>query len=234
MRVERFPEWGQQDKTTTTLTRDDGSNWIGCAIGPQSDESRVYVDGVLLQGGRVVPVEGRTLTITRVRPRFSSLPIQNLELALLEDARELTVETSRPDGLYSTTLNIPDTNYDQLVAPFCGRRMAKVTIMTTDTGGAVQPVFDYWIYGLQWLATLNKVVPVLLKTETPTMTKVFNPPFTPGGVAPPPSFWTYSFYVGGIDNAEQWDALDIIIHNRAGEQHSYAIDISTIGEMGAR
>ncbi len=145
----------------------DKGDWCGIAIGPQSDEAVVSIDGTLLQAGRVLPLSRGTtgLTVKKIRPsstdqdRTAGGPgtidnthtiasIATLQLMLFDNPCELAAYCPRANGQYDTgqagvIINGNGTLADLIIVPFIGRRHAVFSIVSNATGGA----FSYEVYG---------------------------------------------------------------------------------------
>jgi hypothetical protein len=236
MRLEVIPQWGTLDKTASDRQREleAGREFVGIAIAPGSEESVIDVEGVgRLQSGRILPLRDKSYSIRRVRPRSAAIPINRLELMLFEHEAEMGEAPARANQTYTyaTTLVHGAATDKTFVVPFAGRQKAQFTLWTSS---ATPPNFVYYVVGLRWQYSLGLIVPVLLKTEV-------NPPFVsigggaggPGGLSLPASKTTYSFYVGGTDNAENWDALWFLMNNTDGAaDYIVGIDAEVSGDSG--
>jgi len=236
VRVQTFPQWDSGQKAVRTDRKNiplEFRDYYGIAIAPQSDESIITVDGIgTLQAGRVLPMRAREYSLARVRPSDATLPIPTLQVLLFEHESEVR-EVPRPDRTFPNAAQIVDTQYGGFTVPFCGRRQAKIDIVTAPTAGDTLPAFDYDVIGLTWNYTLAKVTRWDLKSEANVAAQRVSSTLN-GAALTAGGLYSYSFYIGGTDDEERWDALTLRIKNHSGETHTYVADISVIGELGAR
>ncbi len=219
MQVLTFQAWASQLKATTEPS---GSDWCGIAIGPGSDEGRVLVDGHLLQSGRVLPLRSKRYAIQGVRPAgiTALAPIAQLQVILFADPAAMACEVARPNlAYYTRAFQATAGKLLAASAPYVGRRQALFTIASSNLVGA----FAYEVVGVRYQYSRRDVVRVALHTEpAATMT----------------AEGTYAFYLGGTDDAEDWDVLELYITgggtSSMGVFAKYDTDIETIGEIGAR
>jgi len=212
MRVARWENWGELAKVQT-----DAGPFVGLAIGPNSDEAMVLVDGVLLQSGRVLPLATKgAYTITRI----NGLPgttdeatmltsIKRLELLLFECPDEFAATVSRPNAQYSVTvvgLPIWPTTDRALTIPFVGRRQC---LFTFDSGAAGSS--GCLVYGRRYSRERRQITEVLLTTIAPLTVP-------------------HAHYMGGFDNAENWHELAFDSSSTDGS--AFIIEAETIGEAG--
>lgn len=205
--------------------------WAGIAIGPESHEAVVRVNGYLLQAGRVLALRAQDYRIERVIGRGSvdgdddlDSPIQQLQLVLFECAEELATEVARPNGRF---VNEPtDADADPIAAaidnadfaevlsvPFGGRRHCM--FLVTDV--ALSEQVGYRVTGRRWSAARGEWESVVL-AEVLAADAVDMP---------------LAVHVGGTDNEECWDilSLELVAAASAGGVLAQA---DTIGEIGAR
>ena len=252
MRLEDIADWGLKSITSSDRQREllGGREFVGIAIGPNSEESLVEIDGFgILQAGRVLAVRSKVYRIKRVRPldalgggtgfAANVLPINRLQLQLFETEAELAAgATARANRDYQSAvlINAGASNRAAIVVPFCGHRQAQFVI-----NSVLSPATPFTLWGLKYSyasALVNgsaaPVVPVVtayaLKTGNLTWSAAF-----PGGnfpIAPPANYCTAAFYLGGTDNAEDWDALCLDLTNGSGNARTYIIDARVIGDIG--
>jgi len=222
VRVFNFENWLEQPSAST-----EAGHYYGIAIGSDSHESTVRANGALLQAGRALPLRsaGGAYTLQRERIPASvgnvgGIPaITRLQVFCYECESELAGAAScnRPDLETSITAAVPATGNPVIIqtVPFRGRRAALVVL----TSGGFASV-TYSIRGYRWSTALRAAKRVELKSEASVA-------FQPDG--------TYAFYIGGTDNAECWDALELAITQAVGTgQQTYTADIACIGEIGTR
>ena len=219
MRILSFSQYGAAKdgrlSSDVADALDDEREYVGVAIGPRSDEARVQVDGELLEAGRILPLRNRSYKISRATPYDNALSsIRYLELMLFEDLRELAVDVARPQGKYSETFTGRNTTYSFEV-PYVGRRQARFVVT-----GAVGDTFTYSVNGRMYSDALRGVKSVLLKDGSA------------GQVIG--ATGTFSFYIGGTDNAECWDVLAVAVTIPDDASHTWTVDTATIGELGVR
>lgn len=218
---------------------------FGIAIGPNSHEARVYVDGQLLQAGRVLPLRSSDgYSVSRATGVATSTnadgypsaeqyltSIKMLSLMVFECAEELACEVARPDHEFSTE---QDTEADSpgtgegdqgaealpLVVPFVGRRQAQVRMHRTAVSGGAGK-WGYRIVGLKWSASLKTLLATTLREVTGLDTD------------------EEATMVGGVDEAEDYHQLAIYVTaedgaDAAATTQTFAVDVTTIGEIGVR
>lgn len=219
MQIQPFPKWAAQTQVQT----DPGprGKWAGIAIAPGSDEGLVLVDDLLLPAGRIHPFVNGRYTVKRVRPNGAQLGDQSLDciatlsLMLFEHPSELGAEVARPAQRYSVHNQTRAGLTLYLSAPFVGRRQAKIFISSPDLGAGV---FGYKVKGVSY----HDGARIVKRYTGPT-----------NAAATLDENGTLALYVGGEDNAEEWDALEVYI-NRIGTGAHFDVDVDTIGELGAR
>ncbi len=185
-----------------------GCGWYGIAIGPESDEGRIRVNGIMLQAGRVLPLRAASYELARVTTADAS--IARLQVMLFESPAEIGVEVARPNGEFSE-LGFVATAASELVltVPFVGRRQCRIVLAPTTED-------DLTAYSVIGYAHAPDGTP---HSETLATNAA-------------PDAGTNAFYVGGTDNGECWDYLEIY----ATQPLTGLLNVlaTTIGEIGAR
>jgi hypothetical protein len=217
--IEDFPDWGGNAARTTKTAE---SSFVGIAIGSGSDEGLILVDDIPLQAGRILPLRGARYKLSKVRPGNDQVglePIRTLSLMLFEHPSELACQVARSNGSYDAIYDSaafvagPHSLVNRAIqVPFVGRREA-LFVITSETIGA--GAFSYTVKGVRWQRSSGAVERYVLHTD-PAATLSADE--------------TLAFYVGGDDNAELWDCLELYIAT-AGV---WSVDAETIGELGAR
>jgi hypothetical protein len=220
--------------------------YVGVAIGPESDEGRVYIDGHLLQAGRVLALRahGSSYAVTRAVGPASGFVLEDgnndptalgavkrCQLMLFECAGELAAEVARPNGEYNTTRlsgDVTSTDVDNsaaariLVAPFTGRREMRVYIKRSgpEAGGAALGLWGYTVIGRRWSESQQAVIETTLEDVTALDDD------------------EVTTYLGGTNEAEAWDEIAVDVHTEpedaAPATAQFTADITTVGEIGAR
>lgn len=239
----RLAPWENYAFQTTWVTPEPapGKCWHGIAIGPDSDEGAVLVDGHKLQAGRVLPLRSTgayklTRATGKAPPTMSDVSeisflahVRRCQVMLFESPDELACEVARPNGEYSsreaqgavagilTLAGGAGTETRVLTIPFVGRRQAFVRLfMTTST--EEHPVR---IAGRRWDPVTNAIRETTLVESTMTST---------GGE---PS--TFSQAWGGVDEAECYHELVAYIAEHAAALGATChADGEAVGEIGAR
>ena len=216
MRLFTFDQWATLGSVAT-----EPGDFVGIAIGPESDESTVRVNGALLQAGRVLPMRASSYTIARERIDYIN-PFANgilgsiarLQVMAFECPSELAVDVARPNGVYSAQASIPNGGVATtlVTVPFRGRRQAFFDIV----GPADGTELTYSVIAYRWMRALGALRQKTLKTDTVLLDADLS----------------YAFYIGGDDNAENWDALRVMITNNSAGAITWAVDVETIGEIG--
>ena len=210
MKLQRWENWNVLGRVSTA-----GGNFAGIAIGPDSEEGLVRVNGVLLQAGRVLPlpisgayVIERVIGNVKLRDdedRSGEHPesVKRLEVLLFECKSELGTEVARPNHQHYARGDSPI-----LTVPFTGRRQAQVvaTLHSGEWSGMVISA-RYWSQGAGAMRTIT--LP------------------NPGTVGP-----SMAFYIGGTNEAENWHELRFAMTTAGGS--SLSVDVETIGEIGVR
>jgi len=219
VQIEDFPEW---HLTTVQKTKPIDRDWLGIAIAPGSDEGLILVDDVPLQAGRVLPLRSSAYKLGKVRPgndRVGLEAIRTLSVMLFEHASEMACEVARPNGLYDVTYDTaapiagPHSLANRAIAvPYVGRRQALFVITSETIGGGA---FSYSVKGVRYQRSSNDVERYVLHADAAATLSADE---------------TLAFYIGGTDNAEAWDILELYILT-AGV---WSIDVDTIGELGDR
>ena len=229
MRLVNFEQWFNANRVNTP-TVDDGSGhdkvWAGIAIGPDSKEARVVVDNHTLQAGYVLPMQATTYGIQRFRPNDANLTIFKpalgyLQVALLEPC-ELGFDFARPPYVDpGVQMVFAAAGQVQAYFPFAGRRAAKFFI----TGDQVNNNWSYSVVGYSWsyaqagfLPPGFAALPKTLKAEA----------------APQAESGAYAFYIGGTDNGECWDVLQLVVTTTDAAAHKIYVDYEAYGELGRR
>lgn len=211
MQVFNFEQWASTSGVST-----DPGNFVGIAIGDDSDEGTVRVNGSLLQAGRPRPLSsnGGAYVIARERipQSIASLAaIAKLQLYMFECQAELAAALVRADKTYSASkaITVAGGATRLVTAAFRGRRQALVELASN------QANVTYTVYGLRYLASKSAVLEHPLVTET---------------LASMSANGTYAFYVGGTNEGEHWDALALDVTTPADA--TWYADIVAIGEGG--
>jgi hypothetical protein len=211
-----------QDVTTwsvgkyTTAPAVGACPYAGIAIGPESDEGLVRVNGVLLQAGRVLPLPATSYTVERVLGSAGAplATVAQLQLLLFEHPGELGVDVSRPNGLYGVkdAAAVSDTVYAQVArVPFIGRRQARVNILAS--AAPASGTHKYKIIGRSYSVTTRTVTEHELAVDEA---------FEASDRA--------SFYVGGTNESESWHELSFLVVTGDGAAITCDVDVETIGE----
>ena len=229
MRIDVIPNWATALRATTEPAE---GPFCGIAIGPSSLEAIVRVGDFTLQAGRVLPLRSDKYQITKIRPlseQFSGGTdtaldvISHLEVILFTDPGELGAVIPRANGRTFVRALTPTGELNITLpfrVPYVGRRQALFVIHSDDLGAGT---FDYKIEGVRY--------------QDSTRTLVRYPQGTHAGVTLSAD-GTYAFYIGGMDNAEVWDVLELTLFNVGnadpgpGLAH-FDIDAETFGEIGA-
>lgn len=211
MRIFSVPNWGDGSSGQREAITPAGC-WYGVAIGPESDEGYVYVDGALLQGGRVLPLRKNNGSYKIARHRIDpsgAFPesILRLDLMLFEHPSELAVEVARPTKMYTASWADPGaaTEIQAIVFPFSGRRHASIQVHSSS-------FTNYRIVG---------------RTFDGTSAEIADTAGAFGGVA---DEGTEVIHVGGTDHAEQFEEVQLFI--TTAEVGSVIVMVS--GELGCR
>lgn len=215
MIVEDVTTWAVVGKHTTAPAVG-GCPWAGIAIGPESDEGLVRVNGVLLQAGRVLPLRSSSYTVERVLGDAGAplATVARLQLLLFEHASELGADVSRPNGLYGArdAAAASDTVYAQVArVPFVGRRQARVNILAS--AAPASGSHQYQIIGRAYSPTTRTVTEHVLSEDNA---------FEESDRA--------SFYVGGTNEGEVWHELSFLVVTGDGVAITCDVDVETIGE----
>lgn len=219
MKLWTFDKWSAVAKTKTDASDDADlpfGQYVGIAIGPQSDDGRCLIDGeLLLQAGRPLPLRNRVFSVESLRPISvnASLGIKTLQLCLLEHEGELRAEYARANGEYSGKTNVPEASGYVAVCtiPFVGRRQARFQLISDAA------TINYRVYGLRYHGSTRTVKATLLRETL---------------AAAPDTDDTVAFYMGGTNEAECWDALRVDVDTPTNSDIHF--DVETIGEIGAR
>jgi hypothetical protein len=218
MRVFNFEQWVTQPTAAT-----ESGGFVGVAIGPDSHESTVRVNDVLLQAGRVLPLrtDGGAYRLSRERIPESNVSnvggvpsIVRLQLLAFECPSELVANLPRPTVAYSAQSTAPATGNPTrvLTVPFRGRRPAQILL-----SGSPATV-TYQVKGLRYSPLLKASKELLLKAEADVAMSADG---------------TYGFNIGGTDHEESWDALAIELTTAVGAPvPTWTVDVDVIGESG--
>lgn len=218
-----------------------GKCWHGIAIGPDSDEGVVLVDGHKLQAGRVLPLRSSgayklTRATGKAPPTLADLSeityllhVRRCQVMLFESPEELAVEVARPNGEYSsraaqgnvagilTLAGGAGVETRVLTIPFVGRRQALVRLFMV----ASTQEHPVRVAGRRWDPVTDAVVETTLVESTTTST---------GGA---PS--TFSYVVGGTNEAESYHELVAYVAEHAAALGATCYgDGESIGEIGVR
>lgn len=216
MRVFNCDTWAGVDSFAT-----DAGNFVGVAIGPESEEALVRVGGLLLQAGRVLPLSSSSgsYTAARVRVPTSVLAeIGKLQLLAFECHEELACEVARPTNTFSSSISGVDVAAwtaatSVLTLPFRGRRHAMVSLHNSDVSK-----IGMLIVGRRYHASKRAV-------ETRTLVTI-----NPGDY----SGTTIAVHVGGTNDSEAWDGLTVQAGHTGASDAVVYVDVECIGELGAR
>lgn len=212
MRIFNCDNWSE----VATYATESG-NFVGIAIGHESDESTVRLNGVLLQAGRPLMLRsgGGAYRVERITPLASAIPcIDRLQLVAFECAEEvIAFMNGRANLRYSAQSALTAAGgYQRLITvPFVGRRQARFQLH------CAAATVDYRIIGITYNAGVAATKETILDTLA-------------GEV--PDANSTLAFHVGGTNEAEAWDAIAIEVDLPTDQTTS--IDVITIGELGAR
>lgn len=224
MRILTFPAWSTEPRVTTPPL---DKGYCGIAIGPDSAEGLALCEGFPLQAGRVLPIRERKYTIEHVRPTNPRMLvadvdthdpsldcIQTLSVIVFEDPSEMGAHVMRPNLNFSATkLLVEGAGIPQLAlsVPFVGRRQCAVTFYSPNLVGN----FGFLVRGVRYQYSARKVVKYNGATAAAQA-------LDENG--------TFSIEIGGMDNAELWDVLEIYLMSATA---TFDIDADTVGEIGA-
>lgn len=228
MQIFDEPRWYEQSSVTTGGLRASCGRWCGVAIGPDSDEGVVVVNGRRLQAGRVLPLAAEQYTVERVRPSSVLTEIARLQLLLFEDPAELACEVARPNGQYGG-YSAQGEDGLELTVPFVGRAGARLVLRGGVPGGFVpEPgTFAVKLYGQRYSAALGGVHEFALLTCEAELGTVaftalgFYDPFATlviNSVAPQQA----------VPEVGAWDALRLSVIGTG----RVSVDVETYGELG--
>lgn len=213
MRVESI-EWSGLS-TWTTPAPAGGCPWAGIAIGPESDEAAIRVNGVLLQAGRVlaVPSSGgyridRVLGIPGGANALNS--VARLDVILFEHPDELASDVRRADGRHGAAdvaVSSAVTYAELVELPFSGRRHALVTIVASAAPGSGS--HQYKVVGRRFSTTRRVVEEFQIVTDQAFAETD-----------------RVAFHVGGTDHSEPFDELVILA--RTGDGVAVTMDVDAI------
>lgn len=214
MIVDEATAWASNGKHSTPQAP--GScPWAGIAIGPESDDGLVRVNGVLLQAGRVLPLRSKSYTLSRVLGLGGELAtVSRMQVMLFEHVNELAVDVTRANGLYGVqgAAAASDTVYAQIArVPFIGRRQARVNIIASAAPASGD--HKYKIVARSYSVTKRTVTEHVLALD-----EVFE------------QSDRASFYVGGTNEGEVWHELSILVVTGDGVAITCDVDVETIGE----
>lgn len=215
MRVEETNDWAATGKWSTPPS-DGDCPWAGIALGPESDEGIVRVNGVLLQAGRALALRSRLYTIERVLGDAGAplATVARMQVMLFEHASELAAEFPRANGLYGTRDQpaASDTVYAPVCRfPFTGRRQARVNLLASAPPASGD--HKYQIVGRAYSPTTRTVTEHVLRQDVDFQ-------------APDRA----SFVIGGTNEQECWHELSILVVTGDGVGVTVACDVETIGE----
>ena len=212
MRIFTVNNWNDLNEAVT-----DSGCFVGVAIGPDSDEGVVKVNGVTLAGGRALPLKAKNYVVERLRSGGVHKP--TLQLMLFEHLEELACNVARPNRRYTAHDTQGVGLIKRLNIPFTNRKHAQITITAYDGGGesAAGLVTRYMVQG----------------SCGPTYEGI-------GGLPTGNTFeivdevvsdTTISFHIGGTDHAEMYDYLAIWAdHDASADGLSIIAEVS--GELG--
>lgn len=225
MRILAFNRWALQDRVTTEPL---DKGYCGIALGPDSKEGLAIVEGFPLQAGRILPMRSNKYTIERIRPWDVKISVADelvhdtsldcidfLSVIVFEDPSEMGASVMRPNHNYFARQVVANADPDVLTlvlsAPFVGRRMASITFHSADLGAT----FGYLVKGVRYQYSSRAIV----RYDGPT-----------AAAQTLDQNGSYTLYIGGMDNAEEWDALEVYVFDYTGHLD---IDLDPIGEIGA-
>lgn len=237
MRMCNIDRWPYANTVRTDNTNAGAGKFCGIAIGPNSDEGYIEVDGYPLQAGRVLPlrtVDGYSIKrMTGVAPINTDdtgtvqnlLAVRRLTLMLFECPEELACEVARANGRYTTRSTNPAGIatggigvYSRILTfPAVGRRQAIITtrMVVSDLAHA------YRIIGRRYNAAAGVVLEFVLVDTT--MTAVGGTPSLARDI------------VGGNDLAESYDEYAVDVAGIGAQPTAAATcEAETIGEIGVR
>jgi hypothetical protein len=216
--------WATVPSTTTY----DGC-FVGVAIGPESDEGCVLVNGVLLQAGRVLPLAAKQYNVSRPNGDLEAtgaagghLPsLTKLQLLLFTSRDELSCDVARPNrrvcvGVHNATAHVARI-------PFRGRRQLACVISAFAPSVPVDTSYTYTVVGRRFCPNSR---------SGPATSPPYTIDVTLASGAVPDMSVPLAFYVGGTDNAECWD--EIVVSATSAMNAQMSIDSEAIGEIGAR
>lgn len=219
MKSQLWPDWNGRAAVSTQAPSNRECPFYGIAIGPNSDEGLVDLGDVILQAGRVHRAREGTYQVKKVRGVVADFnAIANLQVLLFESESEANAYagTSRPNkdysGAFSSAATLPAFGSPQLAIPFTGRRSARVALTATGLG---TNSFSYEVLGVRWSEQAAAVqrVPLTLQTSVDT----------------DPTLNTYAFYIGGTDNGEAWDLLELYVASSVNA--TWTGEATTLGEQ---
>jgi hypothetical protein len=230
MKIITIENWYELTRTETRSHADQIGSvacpFVGVAIGPESDEARVRVNGKLLQAGRVIALREENYTIERVTGSPGSIAgdaIWKLELILFECVEELACEVARPNHRYPGAHNLeqgtlainntPDGSGNPLSKayfPFVGRRHLFVTIDDVDTAGDI----DYRVVGYRWSDVAQafreyEIVPTVADQPMPI-----------------------AFHIGGTNEEEIYDVISVDVMKSTAGTGNVVVEAEAVGELG--
>jgi len=212
---------------------DSSCPYYGIAIGPDSDEGLVVVNGVTLQAGKVLPIKAARYTVTNVRPSYdpnggaggrgvnrSELALfKQLQLVVLESPAELALASwGRANREYSSGLLDPteaQSIFGTFMVPFVGRKRCRfqLTFNGFDAGAPGVPI-NYLVTGWRWAPTERTFNESVLATVSNVTSDAEG---------------TIAFY---IEN-ELWDVLKLFVwYSSAPGSADAWFNATTSGESG--
>lgn len=206
MRVETFENWSSNRTGVTTA-----GGGCGIAIGPESEEAIVRVNGVRLQAGRVLPLRASQYQIQREISLYDG--IDRLQVVIFERPEEFAMDVARPNAAYDETYTDAGlaAHTLALTVPTVGRRQVHFTIA---------PDSD---------VTRYEVVGIIL--QKPASNGAGNDLHVQLVNNTAPGSGNVSFYLGGTNEAENWHLMELRLTLPASE--SAEIHVETIGEIGS-
>lgn len=206
MKIQTINGWNAM-KSNKSLANACGS-WKGIAIGPESEEGRVLVDGHILQSGRILPLSSSQYTLEREYALSTELgpdAITKLQVMLFDSVGELVVPVARPNHRFRAYHLGTGVHTSVLTVPYVGRRQAMFAFSPNTT------LLRYEVIG-RIIQTNGDFIDITLVDVS-------------GAFATP-----FAIYVGGTNEAENYHTLQLKLQMTNTEE----IDVvcETIGEIG--
>ena len=198
--------------------------YAGIALGPESEEGVVRVNGALLQAGRVLPLTATSYQIERVLGRVlgadpgdpHALPsVGRLEVLLFESPHELGACVARANGRHEASVVVAsDVVWTEVVrVPFAGRRAALLALVAAAPGAGSHAAR---VVGRRFSVSRQVVEEFLL---------VEDEPFSP-------SADRLALVLGGTDEAELYHELVVYMRTGDGVAVAAHADVETVDQEG--